>query len=181
MFKLTSLRSLSLAVTFAFTGIGGLAATPSFAQSPTSNADNGYEYNAYVYGYISMVYSDAMENSTYNDWQNSTSQMNVAYSNWFWSDQTAIFADRGFQHCYDALNDDTNSLWDDARDDFDDAIDTCDILLMNLYSTSASSSRIQQAESVRYYLQLARDGASSAHRAASKTATITLPGNFRGR
>ena len=48
---------------FAVAAIATIA-TPAKAASPTANADNQHEYNAYVYGYYSKVFSQSLENGT---------------------------------------------------------------------------------------------------------------------
>ena len=136
------------------------------AQSPTDNADNGHEYNAYNNGFIASSFANSLARATRRDWQNASSNNSGYYSQWYWADQTAQFASAGFAKSRKSLLTDTDFLWDDAADDFEDALNTIDILLMVMEMNDASSSRIQEAESIRYYLQGAKDGADGAHDAA---------------
>ena len=146
----------------ALLAVAVFSASSAKAQSPTSNADNSNEYNAYVYGYVSMVFSESLANSLFTDWQNTSSNANVAYYNFWWADMTAEYSDRGFQHAYQCLSEDRNDFWGDAADDFETALYCCDMVISRLQSNGGSSSRINQAQSVRYYLQIAKTAARGA-------------------
>jgi hypothetical protein len=140
--------------------------TTSHAQSPTDNASNTYEYNAYVYSYCarSMVYfmPQAIENQIANT--SSASQRNALQTELFWVDQLQFSVDNAFKHALAALNNNDDSQWNLCTQDLITALDACDLVLAYQDSmVQPSQSRINSVSSCKFYLEIAVENSSFAN------------------
>ncbi|EMI56284.1 hypothetical protein [Rhodopirellula sallentina] len=113
------------------------------AGSPTSLADDSDQYNAYVYSYVSMVYADGISNVIGDD--SLEGEVAILISG---------FCSDGFFHCFDALVDDDDTLWQDAVDDLELARMWCDTLIV-FVEDSQPASVSGQIETLMWYLDIA--------------------------
>ncbi|WP_153559109.1 hypothetical protein [Roseimaritima sediminicola] len=126
-----------------------LVAATAHAQSPTQLADDADQYNAYVYSYVSTVYADGIA-----DVVTSGEAGNVA-------ELIAELTDDGFMHCYDALVNDDDTLWDDAADDLELAHMWC-FTLQVFTENSHPSSMQNQISTLMWNLEIAAENARDA-------------------
>lgn len=120
------------------------------AQSPTSLAENSDEYNAYVYSYLSWVYSSSIADSISPN--TSTGEVAQLVDDYTYD---------GFMHCYDALVDDDDSSWSQAVYDLEMARMWCNTLIV-FADGSESSSTIYNIETLMDYLDIAISRAKAA-------------------
>lgn len=175
MFRLTHPKR-SFATTIATTGllaITAMLASPAQAGSPTSNADNTHEYNAYVYGYIGMVFTQSQADDIADNWQLPNANK---WHMLFWADKAAVSAEDGFKKCFKSLTEDTDALWQAAANDYSDAIAACDNLIVLMSMNGASSSEIQSVYITQDYLETALDAANLAHATSLRGKKDPLPG-----
>ena len=96
-----------------------LACSSTWAQSPSSMADNSYEYNAYVYSYSAMVFSGGVASTM----SGSTVEDDVAQ-------MVDEMTTDGFFLCYEALVLDDDTLWQEATDELSLARFWCNTLIV---------------------------------------------------
>ena len=141
----------------------GLLAGASWAQSPSSLADNNYEYNAYNYSYISKVIANGLADAMADDGVEGEVALLVS-----------DLCDDAFFHCYDALVEDDDSLWTEALDDLEMARSWCNTLIVFAEDSQPSSVQ-QQIDSLMWYLDIAIENAD---KAKPVTKSLAYPSRF---